>query len=93
MKTTVYIQKKDQLRCKMVISKKNCMYNNKASRAYHLRKFCGSGNGEPNNTLKNVECSETTTSSTRTSNASPVSRGRTNKMNPHPGEGAASRRA
>jgi hypothetical protein len=38
------------------------MYNNTASRAYHLREFCGGGNSEPNDTLKNVECSETTTS-------------------------------
>jgi hypothetical protein len=72
------------------------MYNNKASRAYHLRDFCGGGNSEPNNTLKSVECSETTTSRpTRTVNAPPVSKGGAkDKRNPrHPSEGAASQQA
>jgi hypothetical protein len=72
------------------------MYNNEASRAYHLREFCGGGNSEPNDALKNVECSETTTSRrTRTGNALPVSKGdaKDKKIPHHPGEGAASRRA
>jgi hypothetical protein len=71
------------------------MYN-KASRAYQLREFCGGGNSEPNDTLKNVEISETTTSQrTRTSNDLPVSKeGAKDKKNPqHPGEGVASQRA
>jgi hypothetical protein len=38
------------------------MYNNTVSWAYHLREFCGGGNNEPNDTLKTVESSETTTS-------------------------------
>jgi hypothetical protein len=72
------------------------MYNYKASRAYHLREFCGDGNSEPNDTLKNVECGEVTTSRrpTRRSNATPVSKGDAkNKKNHDAGEGAASRRA
>jgi hypothetical protein len=64
-KTTVHIQKKEQLRCKMVMSKEtphvHNMYNNIASRAYHLREFCGGGNGEPNDTLKNIKFNDTTT--------------------------------
>jgi hypothetical protein len=75
---------------------KNLMCNNKASQAYHLWEFCGGGNGEPNDTLKNAECSETTTSQlTRTGNVLPVSKGDAkDKKNPqHHGEGAASRRA
>jgi hypothetical protein len=90
-KTTVHIQEKEQLRCKMVISKEN---PSKASRAYQLRKFCGGGNSEPNDALKNVKCSEITSRLTRTSDALPVSKGRAkDKKNPHPGEGGARRRA
>ena len=71
------------------------MCNNKANQAYRLRDFCDGGNNEPNDTLKNVECSETTTSRpTRTGNAPPVSKGGAkDKKNPHPGEGVVSRRA
>ncbi len=50
-KTTVYIQKQEQLGCKTAISKK-CLQNTEASGAYHLREFCGGGNKEPNDTLK-----------------------------------------
>jgi hypothetical protein len=57
-------------------SRKNRTSNNKASWTYHLREFCRCGNNEPNDTLKNVECSETTKSQpTRTNNAPPVSKG------------------
>jgi hypothetical protein len=72
------------------------MYNNEASRAYHLREFCGGGNNEPNDTLKNVKCSKVTTSGLiRTSNALPVSKGRAkDKKNPQDhSEGGARRRA
>jgi hypothetical protein len=72
------------------------MHKNKASRAYHLREFCGGGNNKPNDTLKNAKCSEITTSQlARTSKALPVSKGRAKdkKNRQHHGEGAASRRA
>ncbi len=58
------------------------MHSNKASRAYYLREFCGGGNSEPNNTLKNVMCSEIT--ATRTGSALPVSKaGAKKKKYPH----------
>jgi hypothetical protein len=72
------------------------MDNNKASRAYHLRELCGGGNSEPDDTLKNVKCSEITTSQlTQTGSVPPVSKGcAKDKKNPQDhGEGAASRRA
>jgi hypothetical protein len=71
------------------------VHNNKVNQTYHLREFCGGGNNEPKDTLKNVECSEITTSRpTRAGNAPLVSKGvAKDKRNPHPGEGAASRRA
>ena len=60
-----------------------------------MGEFCGGGNGEPDDTLKNAESNEITASRlTKTSNAPPVSKGAAkDKKNPHPGEGAASRRA
>lgn len=70
------------------------MYNNKVSRAYRLREFCGGGDSEPNDALKNVKCSETTTSRpTGTDNASPVSKGAAKGIEhpQHSCEGAASR--
>jgi len=52
------------------------MNNNKAGRAYRLREFCGGGNSEPNDTLKNIQRSEITTSQlTGTNKALPVSKG------------------
>ena len=94
-KTTVQIQKNEQLPCKMI--KEIRMGNNEASRAYHLREFCGGGYGKPNDTLKNVKCSEITTSQlTRIiGNVLPVSKGGVkDKKNPHDhDEGAASQRA
>jgi hypothetical protein len=52
------------------------MDNNKASRAYHLREFCGGGNSEPDDTLKNVKCGEITSSQlAQTGNVPPVSKG------------------
>ena len=72
------------------------MYNNKDSQAYHLREFCGGGNYEPNNTLKNVKCGKTTESRpTRTGNIPPVSKGAKDKKNLllHHDEDAASRPA
>ena len=61
-----------------------------------MREFCGGGNGKPNDTLKNVKCSEITTSQpTRIGNALPVSKGGVkDKKSPHDyGEGAVSLRA
>lgn len=94
-KSTVHVQKKEKLRCRMAISNEKRMYNIKASRAYHLRDLCGGGNSEPNNTL-NVKCSEITTSElTKTGNALPASKGaaKDNRNPQHHGEGAASRQA
>ena len=67
-----------------------------ADKSPHLREFCGGGNYEPNNTLKNVKCGEiTATRPTRTSNVPPVSKGGVqDKKNPHHhDEDAASRQA
>ena len=66
------------------------MHSNKASRAYYLRELCGGGNSEPNDTLKNVKCSQITTA--RTDNTPPVSKGGA-KNSQHHDEGAANRRA
>jgi len=93
-KTTVHIQKKKQLRCKMAISEKKERMN--ANKSHHLREFCGGGNHEPNNTLKNVKCGEmTATRPTRTNNVPPVSKGgaKDKKNLHHLGVGAASRQA
>ncbi len=69
------------------------MHSNKASQAYRLREFCRGGNSEPNDTLKNVKCSQITFMGT--GNVLPVSKGGAkDKKNPqHHGEGAANRRA
>jgi len=68
----------------------------KASGAYHLREFCGGGNSEPNNTLKNqMQWVDNITANKNIS--PPVSKGgiRDQKQayHYHHGEGVVSQRA
>ena len=52
---TVHVYNHEHLRRKIGIGWKKHVHN-KASQAYHLRKFCCSGNSEPNATLNNTKC-------------------------------------
>jgi hypothetical protein len=67
------------------------MYN-KASQTYRLREVCGSGNGEPNNTLNNVSVDQQHLSN-ENRHPPPVSKEGPQAQESHYGDSAASQRA